>query len=103
MTERDVEDIVRKAFEEEFEVEPEKLVPEARIKEDLGLDSLDIVDMIIVLEHAFSFKLTDRSAVAGITTLGELYAFIVSFKGQAEASAAAEPDAPAAGGDKPQA
>ncbi len=67
---------VNNAFAEEFEVEPEKLVPEAHIKDDLGLDSLDIVDMIIVLEQAFNFKLTDRSSIANITTLGELYDFI---------------------------
>lgn len=67
---------VNNAFAEEFEVEPEKLVPEARIKDDLGLDSLDIVDMIIVLEEAFNFKLEDRSPIASITTLEELYNFI---------------------------
>ncbi|WP_298067768.1 phosphopantetheine-binding protein [uncultured Mailhella sp.] len=76
MTYETIVHTVNTAFAEEFEVAPEKLLPEAHIKNDLGLDSLDIVDMIIVLEQAFNFKLQDRSAVANITTLGELYDFI---------------------------
>ena len=76
MTYETIVHTVNTAFTEEFEVAPEKLLPEAHIKNDLGLDSLDIVDMIIVLEQAFNFKLQDRSAVANITTLGELYDFI---------------------------
>ena len=76
MTREDIIRIVNTAFASEFEIEEEKLVPEARIRDDLGLDSLDIVDMIIVLEQAFSFRLPDRSAVASITTLADLYAFI---------------------------
>lgn len=80
MTRDTIVEIVTKAFQEEFEIDPQKLVPEAHIKDDLGLDSLDIVDMIIVLEQAFNFKLPDRSAIADITTLDELYAFIESLK-----------------------
>lgn len=80
MTYSTIVQITNNAFEEEFEIDPQKLVPEANIKDDLGLDSLDIVDMIIVLEQAFEFKLTDRSAIASITTLGELYAFIESIR-----------------------
>ena len=80
MTRDTIVEIVTKAFQEEFEIDPQKLVPEAHIKDDLGLDSLDIVDMIIVLEQAFNFNLPDRSAIADITTLDELYAFIESLK-----------------------
>lgn len=76
MTNEDIIRIVNEAFMEEFELEEEKLVPEAHIKDDLELDSLDIVDMIIVLEQAFDFKLPDRSSVATVATLGDLYAFI---------------------------
>lgn len=80
MTNEEIVQTVNKAFAAEFEIEEEKLVPEAVIRDDLGLDSLDIVDMIIVLEQAFAFKLPDRSAVASITTLGDLYAFIKNLK-----------------------
>lgn len=82
MTNEDIVRIVNESFATEFEIEEDKLVPEASIKDDLGLDSLDIVDMIIVLEQAFAFKLPDRSAVATITTLGDLYAFIQKLKNE---------------------
>ena len=40
----------------EFEVEPEKIVPEANLKETLGLDSLDYIDLVVVIESNFAFK-----------------------------------------------
>ena len=65
---------------EEFELEPEVLVPEARFKEDLELDSLDAVDMVIVLEKAFGFKIRQDEAFAQIRTLGDLHNFVVNKK-----------------------
>lgn len=41
---------------EEFEVEADKIVPEANLKETLGLDSLDYIDLVVVIESNFSFK-----------------------------------------------
>jgi acyl carrier protein len=41
---------------DEFEVEPEKIVPEANLKETLGLDSLDYIDLVVVIERNFAFK-----------------------------------------------
>ena len=71
-----IRDKVNQALVEEFELEPAKMTPEARLKEDLGLDSLDAVDMVIVLESAFNFKIRDKAALAKITTLGEVVDFI---------------------------
>ena len=76
MTDKDIEETIRKTFAEEFEIPEEKLVPGASIKDDLGLDSLDIVDMVVALEQAFGFKLPDRNAVVSIVTLDDLCAFI---------------------------
>lgn len=73
MTKEEIARKVNEAFIEEFEMEPQKLTPEARIREDLGLDSLDVVDMVIVVEKAFDMKLPDRSALAGIATMGDIY------------------------------
>ena len=54
------------------------MVPEARIKEDLGLDSLDVVDMVIVLETALDFKIQDKAALKEIRTLTDVMDFILS-------------------------
>ena len=41
---------------EEFEVEAGKISPEANLKETLDLDSLDYIDLVVVIESNFSFK-----------------------------------------------
>ena len=72
----EIERKLYKAMEEEFEVEQEKLIPETRIKEDLGFDSLDIVDMVVVLETTFAFTIQNKSALLKIETLGDVADFI---------------------------
>ena len=57
---------------EEFEVEPESLVSDASLVEDLDLDSLDGVDLVVALEKAFSCRIPEEEA-RGIRTLGDIY------------------------------
>lgn len=76
MTREEIISRVNAALSDEFEIPPEQLVPEADIKNDLGLDSLDIIDMVIVIEQAFGFKLPDRNAITQIRSLGDIYDFI---------------------------
>lgn len=71
---------VNKALIEEFELEPSQMTPKAHIRDDLHLDSLDIVDMILVLEQAFNFKLEDRSQIQNITILQDIYDFVESLQ-----------------------
>ncbi len=61
---------------EEFELEPELLQPDATLYEDLGLDSLDAVDMVVALEKAFGMKMTDEEAVRAVRTLGDLFGLV---------------------------
>ena len=78
MTDEQIWETVSEAMIEEFELDREKMVPEARIKDDLELDSLDVVDMVIVLETAFDFKIMDKAALAEIITLSDVVDFIKS-------------------------
>ena len=71
-----IEETVNAALIAEFELEPEAVVPDARIREDLKLDSLDIVDMVVLLEETFSFTIEDRSPVLGIRTMNDIYDYI---------------------------
>jgi acyl carrier protein len=41
----------------EFEIEPEKITLEASIQSDLGIDSLDVVDMVVLIQDEFGIKL----------------------------------------------
>ena len=71
---------VNKVFEESFEIEKERLVPEAHIFTDLGLDSLDIVDLVVALQNAFSVKIRNEERVRDIRTLQDIYQFISSLR-----------------------
>jgi acyl carrier protein len=63
---------VNRVMVEEFEAEEEQLRPEAKLREDLGLDSLDGVDLVIALELAFGFRIGEDE-IRGIETLGDVY------------------------------
>lgn len=77
MDEQRIKEIVNQSLAEEFELEPEAMKPEATLYEDLGLDSLDAVDMVIVLENAFGVKMRDEQALRDIRTLNDIYAYIL--------------------------
>lgn len=84
------EDIRRRMIEvlaEEFELDSAEMTPEATLYEDLGLDSLDAVDMVVVLEKEFGMKLTDEEALRSIRTIEDLYQFLLRLK-QEQAEAA---------------
>ncbi|MDR2463361.1 MAG: phosphopantetheine-binding protein [Verrucomicrobiales bacterium] len=60
----------------EFELDENIMTPAAKFAEDLGLDSLDSVDMVVVLEQAFKVKLRGTYEADKIRTLGDLHDFI---------------------------
>jgi acyl carrier protein len=66
---------VNAAIAEEFEVDPAKLTPEARLIEDIGLDSLDSVDLIAAMERAFKVKCPEAEA-RKLRTVGDIHKFV---------------------------
>jgi acyl carrier protein len=87
MTEQETIDLIDRSLVEEFELEPGDLKPEARLVDDLELDSLDFVDMVVVLQNAFSLKLRDDEGIRKIETLGDLHRFIIAKQQETEAGA----------------
>lgn len=61
---------------EEFELEPEQLTPGATLYDDLGLDSLDAVDLVVALEKAFAIKLANEEAVRAVRTMDDLFRLV---------------------------
>ncbi len=53
----------------------EKVTPEANFADDLGADSLDVVEMVMALEDQFSIEIPDEDA-EGITTVQEAVDYI---------------------------
>jgi acyl carrier protein len=80
MIEQGIINKINKVFEESFEIEKERLVPQAHIFTDLGLDSLDIVDLVVALQNAFGVKIRNEEKVRDIRTLQDIYQFISSLK-----------------------
>ena len=62
MTEAEIMEGVRRVLTEGFEIEPALLKPEALLREDLGLDSLDAVDLIVALEKQFGLRVEESEA-----------------------------------------
>ena len=78
MTDMEIIEMINTSLAEEFELNREVLKPEALILDDLELDSLDIVDMVVVLENAFQFKIREEEALREIRTLGDIHNFVLN-------------------------
>ncbi len=77
MRDSEIVEKINSALAEEFELDPASMVPEATLFEDLELDSLDLVDMVIVLEQTFGFKIREEEEIRSIRTLGDIHAFVI--------------------------
>ncbi|MDR2008884.1 MAG: acyl carrier protein [Bacteroidales bacterium] len=66
---------VNEALAEEFEIEISEITPDANIKETLDLDSLGLVDMVVLIEETFGVKIKDQK-ITSINTFESLYDFI---------------------------
>lgn len=80
MTDSQIIELINTSLAEEFELNPDDLKPEAHLYSELGLDSLDTVDMVIVLEGAFKFKIREEEAIREIRTLGDIHRFVIGKK-----------------------
>lgn len=80
MTDQEIIERIDAALAEEFELDPGAMLPGANLFDDLGLDSLDIVDLVIVLEGAFQFKIREDKALREIRTLGDIHDYVIRKK-----------------------
>ena len=76
MDSKKIQEMINQVFEESFEMDKGELSSEKGIFEDLGLDSLDIVDLVVALQKKFGIKIRDDNRVREIRTLGDIYDFI---------------------------
>ncbi len=68
---------VKQIIMDKLNVDESKIVPEARFREDLKADSLDLVELIMAFEEAFGGTISDEDAQK-ITTVGEAVAYLAS-------------------------
>ena len=77
MNRTEIEEKVKAFLIDELEIEEDKIFPEAKLKEDMGIDSLDFVDIVVIVERIFGFKIKAED-MAGIDTFAKFCDYIES-------------------------
>lgn len=82
MTDQEIIGKVNFVFEESFEISKEKLQPQMRLFDDLGLDSLDIIDLVLSLQQEFKVKIRNDERFKTIRTLDDIYKFLIKLRSE---------------------
>lgn len=72
-----IEEKVKAFLIDELEIDEEKIFDGADLKNDMGIDSLDFVDIVVIVEKNFGFKIKPEEMV-GVNTLKDFYNYIES-------------------------
>ncbi|MDE3068765.1 MAG: acyl carrier protein [Verrucomicrobiota bacterium] len=75
MADKPIDIRVRDIIVEQLGVKPDQVTPEAKFVEDLGADSLDIVELIMALEEEFGIEVPDEQAEK-LLTVGDVNKYI---------------------------
>ncbi|MBQ6954438.1 MAG: acyl carrier protein [Bacteroidales bacterium] len=75
MDRKEIEEKVKNFLIEDIEVDEEKIVPDAKLKDDLGIDSLDFVDIVVLVNNKFGFKIKQEEMV-GVDTFAKFCDYI---------------------------
>ena len=75
MTRKEIEEKVKEFLIEDIEIDEDKIFPEAKLKDDLGIDSLDFVDIVVIVNNRFGFKIKQEEMI-GIDTLSKFCDYI---------------------------
>lgn len=71
---------VRDILADQLEINPDTITMETNIMEDLGADSLDVVELIMALESEFGIMINDETA-ATLVTVSEIVKFLENLEG----------------------
>lgn len=70
-----VSEKVKAILAEQFDVEEDKITADTDLQEDLGADSLDVVDLLMSIEDEFEVEVPDEE-IENIKTVGSLVSYI---------------------------
>ncbi len=70
-----IQDKVKKIIADKLSVDLEEIVPEASFVDDLGADSLDLVELIMSMEEEFDIEISDAEAEK-LATVKDVFDFI---------------------------
>ena len=77
MERKEIEEKVRNFLIEDLEIEEDNIAPDAKLKDDLGIDSLDFVDIVVIVEKNFGFKIKPEEMKV-VVTLSQFCDYIES-------------------------
>ena len=77
MERKEIEEKVREFLIDDLEIDEDKISEEAKLKDDLGIDSLDFVDIVVIVEKKFGFKIKPEER-AEVKTLNQFCDYIES-------------------------
>lgn len=80
LTEEKIIQIINDFLQEEFEVDSSKIIPSADLKATLELDSLDYIDLVVVMEKNLHIKV-DPSDLVDIHSMQDLYNYVTAKMG----------------------
>ncbi|HCL84583.1 MAG TPA: acyl carrier protein [Chitinophagaceae bacterium] len=80
LTEEMIIEIINDFLEAEFEVDRSKIIPSADLKSTLELDSLDYIDLVVVMEKNLHIKV-DPADLIDIHSMQDLYNYVISKMG----------------------
>ena len=75
MNKEEIIEKVNRLLVEEFEIDADVLTPKASLKNDLEIDSLDFVDIVVLVEREFGFK-PKAEELKNAKTLQDFYNYI---------------------------
>ena len=73
---------VNQVFVDSFEIPRQQITPQAQIFDDLGLDSLDVGDLVAALQKRFSIQVRDDQRVRSIRTMDDLYKYLIIIRNE---------------------
>lgn len=76
MTIEEIQEKARKVLAEEFEVEEQVITPDASIRDTLNLDSLDMVDIVVLADKYFNVKITAKELEV-MNTFNDFYLMLL--------------------------
>lgn len=77
MTREEIEEKVRAFLIDDLEIDEDKINDDAKLKDDMGIDSLDFVDIVVIVEKNFGFKINPEE-MKDVTTLRQFCDYIES-------------------------
>ena len=77
MERSEIEAKVRNFMIEDLEIDEEKINPDTHLMKDLGIDSLDFIDIVVIVEKTFGVKIKSEE-MAGVDTFSKFCDYIES-------------------------